>query len=93
MRDSARLTFGKLSFRTWEADTPCGSWTEEQRSQTAIDAKTLRAAGLLALAFVATGVTARSASAKSKIPSRSTSPNVQTGSKPNSSRLTSNGHQ
>src|SRR6185295_915275 len=38
---------------------PCGSSTEEQRSQTAFCAKTLRAAGLLSLAGVGSVVTAR----------------------------------
>ena len=44
-------------------NTPCGSSTEEQRSQTAVATKTLRAAGLLALALVVAGVTARSGDA------------------------------
>ena len=59
MRDSAPLSFGNLTRRAWEAHTPRGSSTEEQRSQTACCAKTLRAAGLLALAGVGSVVTAR----------------------------------
>ncbi|MFA6546963.1 MAG: hypothetical protein WCS99_21280, partial [Limisphaerales bacterium] len=38
---------------------PCGSSTEEQRSQMAFSLKTLRAAGLLPVACVGSGVTAR----------------------------------
>ena len=59
VRDSALLSLGNLTRRAWEAHTPCGSSTEEQRSQTAFCVKTLRAAGLLALAGVGSVVTAR----------------------------------
>ena len=40
-------------------NTPCGSSTEEQRSQTAFSPKTLRAAGLLSVAGVGSVLTAR----------------------------------
>ena len=53
VRDSAPLSFGNLTRRAWEAHTPRGSSTEEQRSQPAFGAKTLRAAGILALAKAA----------------------------------------
>ena len=59
MRDSAQLTLGKLTRRTWEDHTPCGSSTEEQRSQTAFGAKTHGAAGLLSVGGVGLVVTAR----------------------------------
>ena len=58
VRDSAPLSFGNLTRRAWEAHTPRGSSTEEQRSQTAFCARTLRAVGLLALAGVSSVVTA-----------------------------------
>src|SRR6185295_5704327 len=57
-RDSAELSLGNLICRAWQAHTPGGSSTEEQRSQTAFCAKTLRAAGLLALAGAGSVVTA-----------------------------------
>ena len=59
LRVSARLRFGKPICRTWEAHTLYGSSTEEQRSQTAFCAKTLRAADLLPWGFVVACVTAR----------------------------------
>ena len=51
--------------------TPCGSGTEVQRSQPAFSAKTLRAAGLLALSGVGSVVTARSGDtgARAEVPS------------------------
>jgi hypothetical protein len=59
VRDSAQLNVGKLNRRAWEAHTPCGSSTEEQRSQAVFCATTLRAAGLLAVGGVGSVVTAR----------------------------------
>ena len=59
MRDSAPLSLGKLLGRAWEAHTLHGSSTEEQRSQTAFGATTLRAADLLAVGRVGSVVTAR----------------------------------
>ena len=52
-------------------NTPGGSSTEEQRSQTAFSAKTLRAAGLLSLSSVDSVVTARGgdAGARAEAPS------------------------
>ena len=49
-------------------NTPCGSSTEKQRSQTAFSAKTLRAAGLLSLAGVGSVVTARCGDAPTSPP-------------------------
>lgn len=49
-------------------NTPCGSSTEEQRSQTAFCSKTLRAVGLLALTRVGSVVTARSGDAPTSPP-------------------------
>src|SRR6266704_2885964 len=68
---------------------PGGSSTEEQRSQTAFSAKTLRAAGLLSVAGVGSFLTARcgalraakAALATAKIPRRSAPRSFQTGSK------------
>ena len=81
----------------WQGATkeniPGGSSTEEQRSQTAFCAKTLRAAVLLAAACVGSALTAHcapsgvapcsglAALAAAKIPSRSTLPHFKTGSK------------
>jgi hypothetical protein len=66
---------------------PCGSSTEEQRSQPACGAKTLRAAGLLTVGFVGSapysplrGCSDLAASPTVKIPRRSALPNFQTGS-------------
>src|SRR5207245_7731054 len=67
---------------------PGGSSTEEQRSQTAFSAKTLRAAGLLSVAGVGSFLTARcgalraakAALATAKIPRRSAPRSFQTGS-------------
>src|SRR5713226_5422933 len=67
---------------------PGGSSTEEQRSQTAFSAKTLRAAGLLSVAGVGSFLTARcgalraakAALATTKIPRRSAPRSFQTGS-------------
>src|SRR5258708_1298958 len=47
---------------------PGGSSTEEQRSQTAFSAKTLRAAGLLSLAGVGSFLTARCGDARNSPP-------------------------
>src|SRR5713226_3106241 len=47
---------------------PGGSSTEEQRSQAAFSAKTLRAAGLLAAACVGSDLTARCGDARSSPP-------------------------
>src|SRR5258708_1710815 len=47
---------------------PGGSSTEEQRSQTAFSAKTLRAAGLLSVAGVASFLTARCGDARNSPP-------------------------
>ena len=52
VRDSAQRTLGKQTGRAWEAHTPCGSSTEEQRSQTTFCTKTLRAAALLSSASI-----------------------------------------
>jgi hypothetical protein len=41
LRGSAQQCFGKLNVRAWEAHTPGGSSTEEQRRQTALSPKTL----------------------------------------------------
>ena len=67
---------------------PGGSSTEEQRSQPAFSAKTLRAAGLLSVAGVGSFLTARcgalraakAALATAKIPRRSAPRSFQTGS-------------
>ena len=59
MRDSAKQCLGNQICRTWEVHTPRGSSTEEQRSQAASCAKTLRVAGLSVLACVGSAVTAR----------------------------------
>src|SRR6266536_252696 len=66
---------------------PGGSSTEEQRSQTAFSAKTLRAAGLLSVAGVGSFLTARCGDARNsppwptaKIPRRSAPRSFQTGS-------------
>ena len=47
---------------------PCGSSTEEQRSQPACGAKTLRAAGLLSVGFVGSVLTARCGDARTSPP-------------------------
>ena len=83
MRVSARLRFGKPICRAWEAHTLQGSLTEEQRSQTAFRAKTLRAAGLLFVGGVGSAFTARCGDAQASppcLPRRSTPRNFQTGS-------------
>ena len=49
-------------------NTPCGSSTEEQRSQAALGAKTLRAAGLLPVACVGSFLTARCGDARNSPP-------------------------
>ena len=74
MNQSCEVSFLRACFKTtrgavfaekavWRGATkeniPGGSSTEEQRSQTAFDAKTLRAAVLLFVAFVGSAVTAR----------------------------------
>ena len=71
-------------------NTPCGSSTEEQRSQTAFSSKTLRGGVAFGLGLRCRerhsplwGCSVRSASPQSKIPSRSTTRNFKTGSEPN----------
>ena len=60
---------GKAGWRgATKENTPCGSSTEEQRSQTAFPTKTLRAAGLLDWGFVVANVTARSGDVPSAPP-------------------------
>src|SRR5882724_5354319 len=68
LRGSAPPCFGKLNRRAWEAHTPGGSSTEEQRRQPAFSPKTLRAAGLLAVAGVGPVVTARCGAAPTSPP-------------------------
>ena len=68
MRDSAKRKSGHLTGRAWEAHIPGGSSTEEQRSQTAFCAQTLRAAGLLSVACVGSAVTARCGDAPASPP-------------------------
>src|SRR5687767_7800786 len=70
-----------------EGEYPWGSSTEEQRSQPAFSAKTLRAAGLLPAACVGSDLTARCGDARSsppwptaKIPRRRIPRNFKTGS-------------
>ena len=60
---------GRAGWRgTRRENTLHGSSTKEQRSQTARPAKTLRAAGLLSLAFVGADLTARFGDARSASP-------------------------
>ncbi len=62
--------FGKLNGWAWEAHTLYGSSTAEQRSQTALSAKTPRAAVLLSVSGVGSVVTARCGDAPLASPAR-----------------------
>ena len=66
---SGAVFAGKAGWRgATKENTPCGSSTEEQRSQTAFPTKTLRAAALLDWGFVVANVTARSGDVPSAPP-------------------------
>src|SRR5882724_9384670 len=87
LRGSAPPCFGKLNRRAWEAHTPGGSSTEEQRRQPAFSPKTLRAAGDFGRGrrwpgrhSPLRGCSDLAALATAKIPSRSTPHSFKTGS-------------